>query len=92
MSKVELIEKVAKDANLSKADAGRALDAAIAAIIDTLKHGQKLTLVGFGTFSVSLRKARDGRNPRTGDVIKIPAASVPKFVPGMAFKEAVNKK
>ncbi|KWT79384.1 MAG: HU family DNA-binding protein [Nitrospirota bacterium] len=92
MSKVELIEKMAKDANLSKADAGRALDAAIAAIIDTLKQGQKLTLVGFGTFSVSKRKARDGRNPRTGDVIKIPEAIVPKFVPGMAFKDAVNKK
>ncbi|MCG6553873.1 MAG: HU family DNA-binding protein [Candidatus Magnetominusculus sp. LBB02] len=92
MSKVELIEKMAKDANLSKADAGRALDAAIAAIIDTLKHGEKLTLVGFGTFSVTTRKARDGRNPRTGDAIKIPAASVPKFTPGMAFKDAVNKK
>ncbi|MBF0515978.1 MAG: HU family DNA-binding protein [Nitrospirae bacterium] len=92
MSKVELIEKMAKDANLSKADAGRALDAAIAAIIDSLKHGQKLTLVGFGTFSVSKRKARDGRNPRTGDVISIPEANVPKFVPGMAFKEAVNNK
>jgi DNA-binding protein HU-beta len=92
MSKVELIERMAKEASLTKADAGRALDAAVAAIIDTLKHGQKLTLVGFGTFSVSSRKARDGRNPRTGDVIKIPAANVPKFVPGMAFKEAVNKK
>lgn len=92
MSKVELIEKMAKEANLTKVDATRALDAAIAAIIDTLKQGQKLTLVGFGTFSITSRKARDGRNPRTGEIIKIPAASVPKFAPGLAFKEAVNKK
>ncbi|MBF0457303.1 MAG: HU family DNA-binding protein [Nitrospirae bacterium] len=92
MSKVELIEKMAKEANLTKADATRALDAAIAAIIDTLKQGQKLTLVGFGTFSVSLRKAREGRNPRSGDIIQIPEARVPKFAPGLAFKEALNKK
>ena len=92
MTKAELIEQVAKDAKLTKADVTRALDSMISAIIKTTKAGQKVTLVGFGTFAVTARKAREGRNPRTGDVIKIPAAKIPKFVAGKAFKEAVNKK
>ncbi|MBF0565853.1 MAG: HU family DNA-binding protein [Nitrospirae bacterium] len=91
MTKAELIDQIAKDTNLTKADATRVLDSVINSIIDATTDGQKVTLVGFGTFSVSTRKARDGRNPRTGDIIKIPEAKVPKFVAGRAFKEAINK-
>lgn len=90
MTKAELIEKIASGAELSKADAGRALDAALGAIKAGLKKGQKITLVGFGTFSVSKRKARKGRNPRTGQEIKIPAAKIPKFTAGKSLKDAVK--
>jgi len=90
MTKAELIEKIASGAELSKADAGRALDAALDAIKAGLKKGQKITLVGFGTFSVSKRKARKGRNPRTGQEIKIPAAKIPKFTAGKSLKDAVK--
>ncbi|HWS12211.1 MAG TPA: HU family DNA-binding protein [Rhodocyclaceae bacterium] len=90
MNKQDLIDSVAKSADLSKAAAGRALDAAIAAIKTSLKKGGSVTLVGFGTFSVSKRAARSGRNPRTGASIKIKAAKVPKFRPGKALKDAVN--
>ncbi len=90
MNKQDLIDSVAKSADLSKAAAGRALDAAIAAIKTSLKKGGSVTLVGFGTFSVSKRAARSGRNPRTGATIKIKAAKVPKFRPGKALKDAVN--
>lgn len=89
MTKADLIEKVAKDTSLSKADAGRALDSAIEAVVKALKKGDKVTLVGFGTFSVSKRKARAGRNPRTGQAIKIPAHKAPKFTAGKALKEAL---
>ncbi|MEO5357406.1 MAG: HU family DNA-binding protein [Nitrospirae bacterium YQR-1] len=92
MTKSELIDQIAKEANLSKADASKALDSTTNAIINALKSGQKVTFIGFGTFSVSTRKAREGRNPRTSETIKIPEAKVPKFVPGKAFKEAVNNK
>ncbi|KJU84210.1 Histone-like bacterial DNA-binding protein [Candidatus Magnetobacterium bavaricum] len=92
MTKAELIDHIAKDAGLSKTDTARAFDATIDSIINAVKDGQKVTLVGFGTFSVTDRKAREGRNPRTGDVINIPEARVPKFVAGRAFKDAVNKK
>ncbi len=90
MIKTELIDQIASNADLSKADAGRALDATLNAIIDTVKSGDKVTLVGFGTFMATERKAREGRNPRTGETISIPAARVPKFVPGKGFREAVK--
>lgn len=90
MTKAELIEKIAGGAGLSKADAVRSLDAALDAIKAGLKKGQKVTLVGFGTFSVSKRKARKGRNPRTGQEIKIPAAKIPKFSAGKALKDAIR--
>jgi DNA-binding protein HU-beta len=90
VNKSELVEVIAKQAEISKAAAGRALDAAIAAIKQSLKKNNDVTLVGFGTFSVGKRAARNGRNPRTGATIKIKAAKVPKFRPGKALKDAVN--
>jgi DNA-binding protein HU-beta len=90
VNKAELIEAIAKQADVSKAKAARALDAAIGAIKSSLKKGGKVTLVGFGTFSVSKRAARTGRNPRSGAEIKIKAAKVPKFKPGKALKDAVK--
>ena len=90
MNKQELIDAVAKSADISKAAAGRALDGAITAIKGSLKRGQGVTLVGFGTFYVGKRAARSGRNPRTGASIKIKAAKVPKFRAGKALKDAVN--
>ena len=90
MTKAELIEKIAKDADVSKAAAGKALDSFIDAVIKTVKKGNKVVLVGFGTFSISKRKARTGRNPQTGAAIKIPARKVPKFSAGKAFKDAVK--
>jgi len=91
MTKAEMIEKIVAGADLSKADASRALDAALDAIKGALKKGQKVTLVGFGTFSVTKRKARMGRNPRTGQEIKIAAAKTPKFTAGKALKDAIRK-
>jgi len=90
VNKSELIDAIAKRADLSKAAAGRALDAAIETINSSLKKGGKVTLMGFGTFSVSKRAARTGRNPRSGAEIKIKAAKVPKFKPGRALKDAVK--
>jgi DNA-binding protein HU-beta len=90
VNKTELIEHIAKTADLSKAASARALDAMITAVKTNLKKGNTVTLVGFGTFSVGKRAARVGRNPRTGDAIKIKAAKVPKFKPGKALKDAVN--
>ena len=90
MNKSELIDSVAKSADISKAAAQRALDAMVAAIRVSLKRGQMVTLVGFGTFYVGKRKARAGRNPRTGAAIKIAAAKVPKFRAGKALKDALN--
>ena len=90
MNKSELIDQIAKSADLSKAAAGRALDATVAAVKTALKKGGEVTLVGFGTFYVSKRAARSGRNPRTGATIKIKAAKVPKFRAGKALKDAVN--
>ena len=90
MTKAELIDKIASGAGLSKADAGKALDSTLNAVKGSLKKGQKVTLVGFGTFSVVKRKARKGRNPRTGAVINIPAAKTPKFTSGKALKDAVR--
>ena len=90
MNKSELIDLIAKKADISKAAAGRALDATIDSVRSTLKKGSLVTLVGFGTFYVGRRAARTGRNPRTGANIKIKAAKVPKFRPGKALKDALN--
>jgi len=91
MTKQELIDRIAMNADLSKASAARALDAALDAIKGALKKGQKVTLVGFGTFGTTKRKARKGRNPRTGQVINIPASRTPKFTSGKTLKDAVKK-
>ena len=90
MNKNELIEHIAKQADISKAAAGRTLDALICAVRTTLKKGGTVTLVGFGTFAVGKRAARTGRNPRTGAAIKIKKANVPKFRPGKSLKDAIN--
>jgi DNA-binding protein HU-beta len=90
VNKTELIDHIATSADVSKAAATRALDAMIGAVKTTLKKNGSVTLVGFGTFSVGKRAARTGRNPRTGEAIKIKAAKVPKFKPGKALKDAVN--
>ena len=90
MNKSELIEKIASGADISKAAAGRALDSFIAAVTDGLKEGDKISLVGFGTFEVRERAERTGRNPQTGAPIEIKAAKVPGFKPGKALKDAVN--
>lgn len=90
MTKAELIDKIASGTGLSKADASRALDATLNSVRSALKKGQKVTLVGFGTFAVVKRKSRKGRNPRTGQAITIPAAKIPKFTAGKALKDAVK--
>jgi DNA-binding protein HU-beta len=90
MTKADLIDKVASDVGLSKSDAGRALDATLESIKTALKKNDKVTLVGFGTFSVSKRKARKGRNPRTGEEIKIKASKSPKFTAGKSLKDALK--
>ena len=90
VNKTELIEHIAKHADISKAAATRALESTIGAVKTTLKKGGTVSLVGFGTFAVGKRAARVGRNPRTGDAIKIKAAKVPKFRPGKALKDALN--
>ncbi|MBO5138969.1 MAG: HU family DNA-binding protein [Bacilli bacterium] len=90
MKKVELVEAVANETGLTKADATRAIDATFKAITDALAKGDKVPLVGFGTFSVSERAAREGHNPRTGEKVTIAACKSPKFKAGTALKEAVN--
>ena len=90
MNKAELIDQIAKSADVSKAAAGRALDAMIGAVKTSLRKGGMVSLVGFGTFYVSRREARTGRNPRTGAAIKIKSARVPKFRAGKGLKDAVN--
>lgn len=90
MNKSELIEAVAKSADISKAEAGRAVDAFVDATTKALKKGDQVSLVGFGTFSVRARAAREGRNPRTGETIHIPASKAPAFKAGKALKDAVN--
>jgi DNA-binding protein HU-beta len=90
LNKTELIDHVAESADLTRAAAARALEAMIEGVKTTLKKNGTVTLVGFGTFSVSRRAARAGRNPQTGDVIKIKAAKVPKFKPGKGLKDALN--
>jgi DNA-binding protein HU-beta len=90
VNKTELIDRIAESADISKASAGRALDAAIEAITDSLKQADPVALVGFGTFTVRERAARTGRNPQTGQPIQISAAKVPAFKPGKALKDALN--
>ena len=90
MNKSELIDQISKSADLSKAASGRALDAMIAAVKASLQKGGMVSLVGFGTFYVGKRAARSGRNPRTGEAIKIKAAKVPRFRAGKGLKDAVN--
>ncbi len=90
MNKSELIDAIAAAADLPKASAGRALDAVVDSITDSLKKGDPVALVGFGTFAVKHRAARSGRNPQTGATIQIKAANVPGFKAGKALKDAVN--
>ena len=90
MTKSELIYVIADKAGLSKADASRALSATLESVTDALKAGEKVALIGFGTFSVSLRAARTGKNPQTGEAIAIPASKAAKFKAGQKLKDAVN--
>lgn len=90
MNKNDLIARVAEASDLAKADATKAVDAVFEVITDTLKDGDEVRLVGFGTFSVSERAATEGRNPRTGEAIQIPASKQPKFKAGKGLKDAVN--
>jgi DNA-binding protein HU-beta len=90
MNKADLVEAIARSADISKVGAERAVESALSAITGALKRGQSVTLVGFGTFKVGKRAARNGRNPRTGAAIKINAARVPKFSAGKALKDALN--
>jgi DNA-binding protein HU-beta len=90
MTKAELVERMAKDAKTTKRAAEAALGSFMAGVRDSLKKGKRVNLVGFGTFSVGRRAARNGRNPQTGEPIKIKAAKVPKFKAGKALKDAVR--
>ena len=90
MNKEELLEAMAGRADITKKQAGEALDAFIESVTKTLKKGGSVALTGFGSFQTSKRKAREGRNPATGEKIKIPAAVVPKFKPGKGLKDAVR--
>lgn len=92
MNKTELIEALAHETDLSKAAAGRAIDALLEIITHAVAKKQDVQLIGFGTFKASKRAARTGKNPRTGEVLKIAASTVPTFKAGAAFKAAVNKK
>lgn len=90
MNKTQLIDHIANETGLSKAAATRALDAAIDGISRTLERNENVALIGFGSFSVKQRAAREGRNPKTGDAVHIPARTVIKFSPGKKLKDAVN--
>lgn len=90
MNKSELIERMASDADISKAAAERALESFTTSVQNTLKKGGSVALVGFGSFAVTKRAARIGRNPKTGEALKIAARKAPKFTPGKAFKDALN--
>jgi DNA-binding protein HU-beta len=90
MNKADMIEHIAQAAEVSKSAAERAVDAMVGAVKTSLKKGQMVTLVGFGTFYVGKRKARAGRNPRTGEALTIQASRVPKFRAGKALKDAIN--
>jgi DNA-binding protein HU-beta len=90
MTKAELVDRMAKDARISKKAAEAALDSFTVCVRDSLKRGRRVSLVGFGTFAVGRRAARNGRNPQTGEKIKIKAAKVPKFRPGKSLKDAIR--
>lgn len=90
MNKAELISSIAEKSGLTKADAGKALDGLLESVTDGLKKGDRIALVGFGSWTVEKRKARTGRNPRTGEEIKIPAKKVVKFKAGAGLSDAVN--
>ncbi len=92
MNKTELIDHIAKKAEITKADAGRALNAALDTIVEALTKGEDVALLGFGSFKTAVRAAREGKNPRTGEKLAIPESSVPKFSAGAAFKAAVARK
>jgi DNA-binding protein HU-beta len=92
VTKADLVNAIAEQAGLSKADAEKALKAFTGAVTNALVAEEKVSLVGFGTFDVGKRAARTGKNPQTGKAIKIPAAKTPKFKAGKALKDAVNKK
>lgn len=91
MSKQQLVEMIAEKAGLTKADASRALEATMGSIQEALKKGEKVSLVGFGTFATSKREAREGRNPRTGETVKIAARTAVTFKAGSKLKDAVNE-
>ena len=91
MSKQQLVEMIAEKAGLTKADAARALDATMESVTEALKKGEKVSLVGFGTFATSKREAREGRNPRTGETVKIAARTAVTFKAGSKLKDAVNE-
>lgn len=90
MTKAEIVEKIAAKASLSKASAEKAVNAFTRSVMEAVKKGDKVNLVGFGAFSVTKRAARNGRNPKTGESIKIKAAKVPKFRPGKEFKDFIR--
>lgn len=90
MNKTDLIDQIAASADISKAAAGRALDATLSAVKEALKQGESVSLIGFGTFYVGERAARTGRNPRTGKTLEIKAAKSPKFRAGKGLKDAIN--
>jgi len=92
MNKTDLVEKIAASTGITKTSAGAAIDVLVSSVTAALKKGDRVTLVGFGTFSVLQRKARNGRNPQTGGVLKIAARRVAKFTPGVELKKHVNKK
>lgn len=92
MNKTELIEAIAKESGLTKKDAAKAVDAFVDTVSKALKKKDKVQLIGFGTFETAKRAARTGKNPQTGEAIKIPAATVPKFKAGKALKDTVNGK
>ena len=91
MSKQQLVEMIAEKAGLTKADAARSLDTTMESVTEALKKGEKVSLVGFGTFATSKREAREGRNPRTGETVKIAARTAVTFKAGSKLKDAVNK-
>jgi len=90
MTKAELIDAIVEKSGLSKADASKALSATLESVTEALKSGEKVALIGFGTFSVSLRAARTGKNPQTGEALAIPASKAAKFKAGQKLKDAVN--
>lgn len=90
MTKTDLVDKVSKTTNSTKTEVGEIFDSIIETIKQAIKTGEKVTLIGFGTFSVTQRQARTGRNPKTGEPIEIPASRVPKFSPSETFKKELN--